>query len=185
MDRCRQRIQQQSCVHRGRTSDPLYGIRRLLCTGTDLLTERQAERLDAVFADEQHLEVEITWTIYQRIVAAHRNPDRAASRAALTTTIRLISRGVPEQLSEAATLGRTLKRRMACVLAYFDRPGASNRPTEAINGRLEHLRAPPSASATAPTTSPDHHSKPPRLHPQRDEPPKPKTHLVELFAGTR
>jgi hypothetical protein len=26
------------------------------------------------------------------------------------------------------------------VLAYFDRPGASNGPTEAPNGRLEHLR---------------------------------------------
>jgi len=26
------------------------------------------------------------------------------------------------------------------VLAYFDRPGTSNGATEAINGRLEHLR---------------------------------------------
>lgn len=34
----------------------------------------------------------------------------------------------------------TLKRRAADVLAYFDRPGTSNGPTEAINGRLEHLR---------------------------------------------
>jgi len=38
------------------------------------------------------------------------------------------------------TLGRTLKRRAADVLAYFTRPGTSNGPTEAINGRLEHLR---------------------------------------------
>ena len=34
----------------------------------------------------------------------------------------------------------TLKRRAADVLAYFERPGTSNGPTEAINGRLEHLR---------------------------------------------
>ena len=34
----------------------------------------------------------------------------------------------------------TLKRRANDVLAYFDRPGTSNGPTEAINGRLEHLR---------------------------------------------
>ncbi|MCK9238447.1 MAG: transposase, partial [Thiopseudomonas sp.] len=26
------------------------------------------------------------------------------------------------------------------ILAYFDRPGTSNGPTEAINGRPEHLR---------------------------------------------
>ena len=33
-----------------------------------------------------------------------------------------------------------LTKRAADVLAYFDRPGTSNGPTEAINGRLEHLR---------------------------------------------
>jgi transposase len=43
-------------------------------------------------------------------------------------------------LTEIITLGRTLKKRAADVLAYFDRPGTSNGPTEAINGRLEHLR---------------------------------------------
>ena len=43
-------------------------------------------------------------------------------------------------MSELRRLGRTLKQRAADVLAYFDRPGTSNGPTEAINGRLEHLR---------------------------------------------
>ena len=38
-------------------------------------------------------------------------------------------------------LARTdLTKRAVDVLAYFDRPGTSNGPTEAINGRLEHLR---------------------------------------------
>ena len=49
-----------------------------------------------------------------------------------------------DDVSEAAliaeTLGRTLKQCSADVLAYFNRPGTSNGPTEAINGRLEHLR---------------------------------------------
>jgi transposase len=51
-----------------------------------------------------------------------------------------VSRGVPTALREVVTLSRTLARRAADVLAYFDRPGTSNGPTEAINGRLEHLR---------------------------------------------
>ncbi len=51
-----------------------------------------------------------------------------------------VSHGVPAPLTELITLGRTLKKRAADVLAYFDRPGTSNGPTEAINGRLEHLR---------------------------------------------
>jgi len=112
----------------------------VLRTGMELLTDRQHARLSAVFAGEKHVQVEATWGIYQRIVAAYRDPDRRAAKAALAKVITSISRGVPDELSELITLGRTLKRRSADVLAYFDRPGTSNGPTEAINGRLEHLR---------------------------------------------
>lgn len=52
-----------------------------------------------------------------------------------------LSAGVPKVLTELTTLGRTLKKRAADVLAYFERPGTSNGPTEALNGRLEHLRS--------------------------------------------
>ena len=58
----------------------------------------------------------------------------------MTTLIDSLTHGVPGALTELITLGRTLKKRAADVLAYFDRPGTSNGPTEAINGRLEHLR---------------------------------------------
>jgi transposase len=107
---------------------------------TDLLTDRQHARLTAVFTDEQHLEVEATWGMYQRIVTAYRDADRRAGKAELAAVISAISHGVPAALTELITLGRTLKRRAVDVLAYFDRPGTSNGPTEAINGRLEHLR---------------------------------------------
>ena len=140
LDRCRQRVQQQTCGHRGRTGDPLYGIRRVLRTGEALLTDRQRQRLTAVFADERHVQVEATWGIYQRLIAAYRNPDRAAAKTELAKIITTISRDVPTALTELITLGHTLKKRALDVLAYFDRPGTSNGPTEAINGRLEHLR---------------------------------------------
>lgn len=54
--------------------------------------------------------------------------------------INSVSHGVPTALVELITLGRTLNKRAADVLAYFDRSGTSNGPTEAINGRLERLR---------------------------------------------
>ena len=54
--------------------------------------------------------------------------------------IESVSHGVPAALTELRRLARTLTDRAADVLAYFDRPGTSNGPTEAINGRLEHLR---------------------------------------------
>ncbi len=74
------------------------------------------------------------------MIAASRNPDRAHGRELMVKLIESVSHGVPTALSEVTTLGRTLKKRAADVLAYFDRPGTSNGPTEAINGRLEHLR---------------------------------------------
>ena len=101
---------------------------------------RQRQRLEQLFADDNHVQVEVTWGVYQRMIIAYREPDRARGRELMTKVIDALSDGVPQPLTELYTLGRTLKKRAADVLAYFDRPGASNGPTEAINGRLEHLR---------------------------------------------
>ena len=140
LDRCRRRVQQTIHGHRGHTGDPLYRCRRMLHTGAKLLTDKQIDRLSALFADDQHVEVEATWGIYQRMITAYRDPDRATGKKNMVQLINSLSGGVPAALVELKTLGRTLKKRAADVLAYFDRPGSSNGPTEAINGRLEHLR---------------------------------------------
>ena len=109
-------------------------------TGADLLTDRQKARLGELFADEAHVDVEVTWSVYQRMVAAYRHKNPAEGRKMLAGLIDSLSSGVPPALVELAKLGRTLHERSADVLAYFDRPHTSNGPTEAINGRLEHLR---------------------------------------------
>lgn len=140
LDQCRRRIQQATRGHRGRKDDPLYRARRTLHTGADLLTDRQKDRLATLFASDAHVEVEVTWAVYQRMIAAYRNPDRQQGRQLMTKLVDSLSQGVPAALTELVTLGRTLKKRAVDVLAYFDRPGTSNGPTEAINGRLEHLR---------------------------------------------
>ena len=74
------------------------------------------------------------------MIAAYRERRPRRGRELMVKLIDSISTGVPTALVEIITLGRTLKKRAADVLAYFDRPGTSNGPTEAINGRLEHLR---------------------------------------------
>ena len=140
LDTCRRRVQQAIHGHRGRKSDPLYRARRTLHTGADLLTDTQRDRLTALFSTDDHVEVEATWGVYQRMIAAYRQQDRAAGRALMVQLIDSVSTGVPSALVEVTKLGRTLKQRAVDVLAYFDRPGTSNGPTEAINGRLEHLR---------------------------------------------
>ena len=65
---------------RGRKNDPLYRARRTLHTGAGLLTDKQAARLTALFAIDEHVEVEATWGIYQRMIAAYRHPEPAAGR---------------------------------------------------------------------------------------------------------
>ena len=93
-----------------------------------------------MFAGDEHVEVEATWAIYQKMIAAYREPDRAKGRQLMENLIQAIGSRVPGALAEVIVLGRTLKKRAADVLAYFDRPGTSNGPSEALNGRLEHLR---------------------------------------------
>ena len=44
------------------------------------------------------------------------------------------------RIPEIARLGRTLRRWRAAILAYFDTDGASNGPTEAVNGVIETMR---------------------------------------------
>jgi transposase len=125
---------------RGRKNDPLYRARRTLHTSADLLTDKQAARLTALFAIDEHVEVEATLGICQPMIAACRHSGPAAGRELMARLIESLSAGVPGPLVKIAKLGRTLSKRAADILAYFDGPGTSNGPTEAINGRLEHLR---------------------------------------------
>jgi transposase len=139
LDLCRQRVQQDTLGHRGRSGDPLYRVRRTLRTRLGLLSDRQRARLETVFGFEEHVAVEVTWWTYQQIISAYEQHDRARGKALLTAVIDRLRSGLPAGLDELATLGRTLHRRRDDVLAYFDHR-ASNGPTEAINGRLEALR---------------------------------------------
>jgi transposase len=139
LDLCRQRVQQDTLGHRGRTGDPLYRVRRTLRTRLGLLTDRQRTRLEAVFAADEHIAVEVTWWAYQQIIAAYEDQNRPRGKTLLTAVIDRLRSGLPAGLEELATLGRTLHRRRDDVLAYFDHR-VSNGPTEAINGRLEALR---------------------------------------------
>ena len=140
LDRCRRRVQQDLHGHRGRTGDPLYARaadpahrRRPAHRQADPATRSAVRRRRAPRGrgDLGHLPADDHRLPRTR---PHQGP-RADDRGD-----RLVSAGVPAALTELITLGRTLKKRAADVLAYFDRPGTSNGPTEAINGRLEHLR---------------------------------------------
>lgn len=140
LDQCRRRIQRAITGRRGRAGDRLYRARRTLLTGAGLLTDAQAERLEALFADDRHAAVQASWGVYQRLIQAYRTEEAGLGKYLMQRLIDSLKQAVPEGLEEIQTLARTLTERASDILAYFDRPRTSNGPTEAINGRLEHLR---------------------------------------------
>ena len=140
LDECRQRLQQETLGHRGRSGDPLYGIRRAAKTRAVLLTKKQWFRLLAVFSIDDHAAFEVTWSAYQNIIDAYQADDPAEGKKIMVRLIENIKAALPEGLVELRTLGRTMDKRREDITAYFDLPGTSNGPSEAINGLLEHLR---------------------------------------------
>src|SRR5690606_15292396 len=96
---CRQRVQQNTCGHRGRSGDPLFGIRRILLTRTELLTPRQKAKLDkALSAHDAHAAVEVTACYYQDLIGAYANPDRRAGKLAMFKCLKRIRSGLPKGL---------------------------------------------------------------------------------------
>lgn len=95
LDRSRQRVQQSTLGHRGRARDPLYTARRVLHTGDGLLTEKQRAQLEALFTGDDHIEVEATLGIHQRIVAAYREPEKARVKQMMEAVMDSIATGVP------------------------------------------------------------------------------------------
>lgn len=79
--------------------------------------------------------------MYQRVVSAYNEPDRGRGKKIMQELIKIITASdLPKALIEVKVLGKTLRKYADSILAYFDRPGTSNGPTKAVNGRLEHLR---------------------------------------------
>ena len=75
LDECRRRIQQELHHRRGRSTDPLYKARRVLHTRSCLLTLGQQYQILDLFSGDEHVALEVTWSVYQNIIDAYRAPD--------------------------------------------------------------------------------------------------------------
>ena len=135
VDEVRRRLQQQIHGHRGRSGDPLYGIRNILHCGAEKLTDKQQARLEKAFdADERHVEVEVAWQCAQQLRAAYQAENlREGRKIAEQVLASFPTCPIPE----IKRLGKTLTRWREAFLAYFDTSRANNGGTEAINGLIE------------------------------------------------
>ena len=123
-------------VDKTHKSDVLFQARRLLLTRNRLLEGEAALKIDAIITDARYTALARLWSIYQAIIAAYDNPKNGSVEPNSDALTPEGTRTIPELRS----LARTLRRRRNDILAFFTHPYSSNGPTEAINGRLEHLR---------------------------------------------
>ena len=96
------------------------------------------ERLRAAFtADEAHISVEVAYHCAQQVRDVfHQATPAQGRRLAAHLVESLPTCPIPD----IARLGRTLRKWKDALDAYFDTAGASNGPTEAINGIIELSR---------------------------------------------
>jgi transposase len=135
LDEVRRRLQQEIHGHRGRSGDPLYGIRNILRCGQEKLTDKQKARLDKAFhADERHVEVELAWRCAQQLRAAYLAPNLREGRKIAE---QILASFPTCPIPEIKRLGKTLKQWREAFLAYFETGRANNGGTEAINGLIE------------------------------------------------
>ena len=139
MVRCR--LQREATGRRGVKGERLYDCRRALLKTASLRTPRQRERVDTLLADPVNDALRLAHGVYQRIIACYRHKDPRLGRRMMGALIDALAEpAATRRCPELRSLGRTLKRRRADILAYFTHQHSSNGPTEAINGRLETLR---------------------------------------------
>ncbi len=138
VDDVRRRVQQDTCGHRGRRGDPLYGIRRILRRSAENLTEHAWARLLAgIDAGDDHGQVANAWVAAQELRAMYRCRDRDQAAARLYDwTVFCIDSGV----AQIARLARTITTWREEFLAYFSAGRISNGPTEAVNLLIKKIK---------------------------------------------
>lgn len=110
---------------RGRKNDPLYKSRRTLLTRISYLSDANKKQLFQLFADEHHLEVDCTWSMYQRVVSAYNEPDRKRGKKLMEEVIvrrQNIRHNSRRRLAECGLrLGVDVRRRVCGVASAYVR----------------------------------------------------------------
>ena len=138
IDRVRRRVQQQVLGHRGRRTDPLYRIRRLLLRGAETMTERGWQRLHAGLAagDPQDETLE-AHCAKEELRAVYDTTNVLVARQRLAVFYaNAESSGVPE----VEGLARTIRSWESELVAWHTTGGVSNAKTEAVNGLIKRIK---------------------------------------------
>jgi transposase len=138
LDECRRRVQNETLGHRGRKSDPLYRIRRLLTKADERLEESGRERLLGLLrAGDPRGEVVTTWHAKEAVRELYAHVDEPTARHWIERLIADMADG--DNPIEVRSLGRTLDRWKDQIVAWH-RSHVSNGPTEAANNLIKRVK---------------------------------------------
>ena len=164
LDECRRRIQRVIAGRRGRAGDPLYRARRTLHTGAGLLTDTQARRLQALFADDRYVPVTESWGVYQRLIQAYRTEEAGLGKYLMQRLIDSLKQAIPYRLEGDPDTGQNPDRKslrhpgLLRPPPYLQRPHRSHQrapgaPTRHRPGTCATSRTTPSAASSTPDAS--------------------------------
>jgi transposase len=138
IDDVRRRMQQETTGHRGRSGDPLYGIRRLLLVGAERLSERGWARIHAgLAAGDPQDEVAAALVAKELLRDAYSAPGAGCARSRLA---KFYTHCCEAEVAELTRLAKTVRSWETEILAYHRCGLASNGPTEAVNLGIETVR---------------------------------------------
>jgi transposase len=130
VDQVRRRTQNETLGHRGRKTDPLYRIRKLLLAGSERLDETGTDRvLLGLRVGDPRDEVLGAWLAKESVRDIYL-ADTAADAELLID--KAITGCATDDVPEIRSLGKTLQHWRTEILARHD-TGASNGPTEGLN----------------------------------------------------
>ncbi len=138
VDECRRRVQNETLGHRGRKSDPLYRIRRLLLLGKKRLDELGREKIMGYLAaGDPRGELQMTWHAAQSIPELYEVDDYELAEEFIDELIRDMAE--PTYPLEVRSLGKTLKRWRTEIIAWHKRR-ITNGPTESMNNLAKRVK---------------------------------------------
>lgn len=138
LDECRRRVQNDTLGHRGRKSDPLYRVRRLLTKAAERLDENGTAKMTGLLAaGDPHGEVRLAWHAKEATRGIYDLTDAALAEeyvCELATDMQ-----DPSHPPEVRSLGRTLARWFD-EITNWHKAFVSNGPTEAVNNLIKRIK---------------------------------------------
>ncbi|HVA07151.1 MAG TPA: transposase [Acidimicrobiales bacterium] len=138
LDECRHRVQNETLGHRGRKSDPLYRVRRLLQMSKRRLDEDGTEKiLGYLKAGDPYGHVQAMWHAAQSVPELYEVEDYELAGEFIDELIRDMAD--PTWPVEVRSLGRTLKRWRKEIIAWH-KLHVTNGPTESMNNLAKRVK---------------------------------------------